>query len=168
MSDIFSTVLLIFGPLLIGWMILRIYIFFGKISGRTTLLRNLYPVTMWIGQIILIFVSLCAFLFGAFWVLVIWIFENNSGGMLHPVTWTTLSLMLYALTAFAMNLSPRKWHIKAFYPVQILLLLILLTLAVHVALFFALVLGFGAYFALWFVCIQDRKKAECTNDAPAK
>jgi len=123
--------------------------FINEISGNSAELGS-YSIVTRVGRTLLMFVAVCAFLFGIF---LMWL-ADSLGDML-----LLLPLMLYVLVAFVMNFPffPLKWHIKVFYPVQILLWPILLNLLS--------LLGFGMYFLLWLICLSDRKKME-NMDAP--
>ena len=161
---IFGTIVLalIFLPVP-GWIIYRIVVFLKeKESGKAILPSSYYRTSGGILQALLFLAALISLFLLPLLYITLPFGASNMGSLF----WKTYSycfilLALYVLAATILNSSllPLKWQLKAFYPVQILLLL-----AAPLTLFTCLLLPLGVYFLLWLICLSDRKKVEKMDD----
>ena len=145
------------------WMILRGIVFLNEVSGNVLPL-GIYPIVAWVARMLLMLVAVCAFLFFLFLMSPI----GGKASTKHGASWfMPLSLMLYVSAAFVMSLPffPLKWHVKAFYPVQVLLWPIPVFLFFSFQFFLVWLIGLALFFLLWFISLSDRLKVEGINDS---
>jgi len=161
--------LIVLSPLVV-WIILRTYMFYLERSGHNApLLSDLYPVSAGIARVVLIVVAGLILFFSVpayFAIAMARAFNPRSEDTI--TIWCLFSLDIYALAAIVMNIPffPLKWHLKAFYPVQILLMPLLFVIIFLDSSYSSLLLLLpcAAYIAFWRICLYDRKKAESMKE----
>ncbi|GAT34376.1 hypothetical protein TSACC_22801 [Terrimicrobium sacchariphilum] len=148
----------IFTLLFLLWGVFRFGIFVAERMGGAMVPPDVYPICTWMLRIVLIFTAGVVFLIAVPGMIsAVGMGDAFGGTHSYGITAAILSIGIYAFATMILNAPyfPLRWSIRAYGPVHLVLLPIVMNFREFAG---AFLIPLALYSFLWRLCLADRQK----------